>query len=103
MYHGVPKLQKPGTMASGAGMPASMIFLLGIVESFSGVVLIVGVWVQFAALVLALVMVGAMYKKIVTWHVPFFAHNTTGWEFDAMLLAASIAILLTGGGVVRFL
>ena len=58
--------------------------------------LIFGIYTQVAALLLAIVMIGAIKMKAMRWHVPFIGMTNTGWEFDLILLAANIAILLTG-------
>ncbi|MBI3274066.1 MAG: DoxX family protein [Candidatus Colwellbacteria bacterium] len=74
--------------------------LLGVVESASSIALVLGLYTQLAALLLAIVMVGAIWMKITKWGVPFMAMDKTGWEFDFILFAANIAILLGGGGSV---
>lgn len=98
IYHAIPKLTSAPVMARGMGMPAGMVMGLGVVELVSSLGLIFGIYIQLAALFLGLVMIGAIYFKTQKWHVPFFAMDKTGWEFDFILLAASIAVLLTGGG-----
>lgn len=97
--HGVPKLKNPAGLASAIGMPPYFPLALGAVELLSGLSLIFGFYVPLAALALAAVMVGAIYFKIAKWNVPFFAQNTTGWEFDFILLAACLALLVSGGGM----
>ena len=98
IYHAMPKLKNAKGMAQAIGMPAGMILMLGLVEFFSSVGLIVGFYTQLAALLLAIVMVGAIGMKTMKWNVPFAAMDKTGWEFDLILLASNIAILLGGGG-----
>ena len=98
IYHALPKLKNAKGMAQMVGMSAGMIFMLGAVEFLSSVGLVFGIYTQLAAALLALVMVGAIYFKTAKWHVSFAAMDKTGWEFDLILLAANIAILLTGGG-----
>lgn len=98
LYHAWPKLINAKNMAQGMGGSALMVFLLGLVEFLSGIGLITGFFVQLSALLLAIVMVGAIWMKITKWKVPFSAMDKTGWEFDLILLAANLAILLTGGG-----
>lgn len=100
LYHGLPKLGKAKMMAQGMGMPAGMIFLLGLIESLSALGLIFGILIPAAALILSIVMVGAIYFKMAKWHIPFAAMDKTGWEFDLILLGANLAILLTGGGAI---
>lgn len=82
------------------GMPAGMIFMLGGIELLSSAGLALGVYTQLASALLAFVMIGAIYFKMVKWHVPFGAMDKTGWEFDLILLAASIFILVNGGGAI---
>lgn len=83
-------------------MPAPMLGImkvLSITEPLSGLTLITGIFVQPAALWLSLVMMGAIYFKTSKWKVPFTAQNTTGWEFDLILLAANLALLTSGPSV----
>lgn len=82
------------------GMPAAVIFVLGAVELLSSIGLILGIYTQLAALLLGIVMIGAIGMKKIKWSIPFAAADKTGWEFDLVLLAASIAILLGGGGAI---
>lgn len=103
IYHGLPKLMKAGMMSSAMGMAPGMVWLLGLVETLSSLALILGVWLQPAAALLGLIMVGAIYFKAAKWKTGFSAMDKTGWEFDFILLAANIAILLTGGGNVSLL
>ncbi|MBI2057566.1 MAG: DoxX family protein [Candidatus Yanofskybacteria bacterium] len=98
IYHALPKLKNASGMSQMMGMPAGMIFMLGLVESVSSLGMIFGVYIQIAAFLLAMVMIGAIYFKTAKWHMPFAAMDKTGWEFDLILLAANIAILLSGGG-----
>lgn len=81
-------------MAQMMGTSANMVLILGLVEFLSSVGLIFGFYTQLNALLLAIVMVGAIWMKIMKWKVPFAAMDKTGWEFDLILLAANIAILL---------
>ena len=85
-------------MAQGMGMPAAAIFILGLMETLSSLAMITGILLRPAAILLSIVMLGAIYMKIKKWHLPFSTLNATGWEFDLILLAANLAILITGGG-----
>ncbi|MBI1984554.1 MAG: DoxX family protein [Candidatus Wildermuthbacteria bacterium] len=100
IYHALPKLKGAKMMSQAMGMPAGMIFMLGGIEFLSSLGMIFGVYIQIAAFLLAMVMVGAIYFKMVKWHVPFGAMNKTGWEFDLILLVASIVLLVSGGGAI---
>ncbi len=103
LVHGLPKLKKYKEMSGGMGMPGWFVFGLGAVESLSAVAFILGFYVQLAAVALAIAMVGAVYFKIVKWGMSFTMIGATGWEFDFVLLAANVAILLTGGGNIGLL
>lgn len=103
IYHSFPKLKDPKIMAQGLKWPVAGPFILGLVELLAGFSLVVGFFTQIAALLLALVMVGALWHKLVKWHVPFMAFDKIGWEFDLTLLAANIAIITTGGGSIGIL
>ena len=98
LYHGLPKLSKSKAMSQMMGMPAGMIFMFGIFEVLASLGIALGIYTQLSALVLAIVMVGAIGMKMMKWNVPFAAMDKTGWEFDFILLFASISVLLGGGG-----
>lgn len=100
IVHAIPKFKHPKDMAAGMGVPSMsfMIILLGLVEMISALYLIFGFYTQLGALLLSCIMVGAITIKITKWGVLFSAQDRTGWEFDLVLLAANIAILLVGGG-----
>lgn len=93
IVHGVPKLKNPGQVAAVYGAPVFVGTLHGAIEVAAGIALIANQFVQYAAAVVVLVMLGAIYFKIFKWKTPFMAQATTGWEFDLILLAASLAIL----------
>lgn len=94
IYHGWPKLKNPSQVASAYGAPAFVGLVHGLVEVLGGIMLIVNWHPKTAAVVLGVIMLGAIYFKIFKWKIPFFSQNVTGWEFDLILLAANIAILV---------
>lgn len=97
-YHAFPKLSKAKEMSGMIGMPAGMIFMLGMMEAAASLGMVLGVYTQLSALILAIVMVGAIGMKKMKWGVSFAAMDKAGWEFDFILLFANIAILLGGSG-----
>lgn len=105
VYHAVPKLKNAKGMASMMGMAKAtpMVMMLGSAELLSGIGLVLGIYTQLAALFLGIVMIGAIVMKTTKWNAPFSAMDKTGWEFDLVLLAANVAILLTGGGSIAIL
>lgn len=100
LYHGLKK-RGMWKMQASPQMPAGMLNmmrLLSIAEPLGGIAMIVGFLTPFAAAGFIIIMLGAIYHKIKNWKVSFFAQDKTGWEFDFVLLAASIALLLLGPG-----
>ena len=60
--HAFPKLQNK---------MGSTFLLLGAVEAISAIALILGWYTRIAALLLAIVMIGAIYMKKFKWNIPF--------------------------------
>lgn len=102
LYHALPKLKNAKGMAQMMGTQTAMVFILGAMEFLSSIGLILGFYTQLSALLLGIIMVGAIGMKTMKWGVPFAAMDKNGWEFDLILLAASIALLLGGGGTIGF-
>ena len=90
------RMWKPNPPMQG-GMLYLMQFL-ALAEPLLGAALIVGFLTQIAALGGILIMIGAIYLKMFSWHVPFRADNNTGWEFDLMILGGCLALLFSGAG-----
>ena len=80
------------------GMSKAFTILLGIGEMLGSLGVIFGVLTQLAALGLILVMLGAIQKKIFTWHIGFWGVNIYGWHYDLMLVVMNLVILSTNGG-----
>ncbi len=77
---------------------ASFMGFIGIAELLGGLGELLGFLTQLASLGLGIIMLGAWWKKMNEWHVPFAAHDKTGWELDMMILAGCIALFFLGGG-----
>ncbi len=93
--HGAMKLASvAGTMAFFVkmGMPGWLGVVVGLVELLGGVAMLLGVYMKYAGYALAAVMVGAILA--VKWKLGFVG----GWEFEFMLLAASLGMAWTGAG-----
>ncbi len=100
LVHGLWKIQNGKQAAEGSGMPGSGWFFtfLGWLEFLGALALLAGIITQPTAAVLGLVMIGAIYFKIWKWQMPFTAHDKTGWEFDLIILAACIMVVIAGAG-----
>jgi putative oxidoreductase len=71
--------------------------VLSVVEPLLGIAIILGIITEWAALILAIDMIGAMLFKI-TGGTAFIGHQTTGWEFDLTVFAANVILLMHGPG-----
>ena len=100
VYHAMPKLMMSGKMAKGMGWSSGSVVLLGLVELLSGLALVLGFYAEIGALLVGIIMLGALFHKMFKWNVPFFAMDKTGWEFDFILLGAAVAVLFLGAGAI---
>src|SRR5579863_995113 len=96
---GYKHLKDPATRSKDIGMTKSFTIFLGVAEFAGGLGVISGVLAQLAAIGLILVMLGAIQKKIFTWHTGFWGKSgTNGWSYDTMLVVMNLLIVTTGGG-----
>jgi putative oxidoreductase len=96
---GYKHLKDPATRSKDIGMSKSFTIFLGAAELAGGLGVISGVLAQLAAIGLILVMLGAMQKKIFTWHTGFWGKSgTNGWSYETMLVVMNLVIVTTGGG-----
>lgn len=95
IVHGLPKLMNPARVAPffgkiGIPMPGVSVLLVGAVELIGGLLLLVGFGTRVAAALLAAVMLVAILTA--KRGAPFVG----GWEYDFVLLAATISLVLSG-------
>lgn len=104
IVHGWPKITGARGMAAmmsgGEAKPALIVLFTvqGLVEAGGGVLLILGVLTQLVAIAFMVIMIGAIALKIGKLKTGFMATQTTGWEFDLVLLAANLLLFFTGPG-----
>jgi putative oxidoreductase len=104
IVHGWPKITGARGMAAAMGggeakpVMVGMFTVQGIVETGGGILMILGVLTQLVAIAFMIIMLGAIALKTTRLKVPFMAMQTTGWEFDLVLLAANLLLFLTGPG-----
>lgn len=101
--HGYPKLFK---MLGGVAAWFDSIsirpgkfwaLVVGVVEFFGGTALVLGIFTQLAALLVAVVMLVAMAK--VKWgSTKFVETERAGWELDLIYFAAALSLVVTGPG-----
>lgn len=104
IVHGWPKITGARGMAAAMGggeakpVMVGVFTIQGLVEAVGGLLLILGVLTQLVAVAFAIIMIGAIVLKNTQWKTGFMSQQTTGWEFDLVLLAANILLFLTGPG-----
>lgn len=97
VYHGMLKwqIEEPNTIMT----------ILKFAEPLGGIAMIIGVLTQLASLGLTIIMLGAIYMKMSSFGQAtlnpsgtFAPQGGTGWEFDLMILAGCVAVMLMGAG-----
>jgi putative oxidoreductase len=88
----------PSGRAQSIGMSKSFTLFLGIAELAGGLGIAFGVLIQFAALGLILIMLGAIQKKIFVWRTGFWGKNASGWHYDLLFVVMNLVIIATAGG-----
>jgi len=91
-------LKDPEARSKSIEMSRGFTMFLGVSEVAGGVALVLGVLTQLAALGLILLLLGAIYKKIFTWHIGFFGEDGYGWDYESMLIVMNLVIIATNGG-----
>ena len=91
-------LKDPEARSKSIGMSKGFTIILGLGELAGSLGVIFGVLTQIAALVLILVMLGAIFKKIFAWHIGFWGEKGFGWHYELMLIIMNLVILTTSGG-----
>jgi putative oxidoreductase len=95
---GYSHLKDPEARAKSIGMSKGITILLGIAEVAGGLGVAAGVLTQLAAIGLILIMLGAIAKKIFSWHTGFWGEKASGWHYDLMIVLMNLVILFTNGG-----
>jgi putative oxidoreductase len=96
---GYRHLNDPAGRSKDIEMSKSFTVFLGAAELAGGLGVISGVFAQLAAMGLILVMLGAIQKKIFSWHTGFWGKSgTNGWSYETMLIVMNLVIVTTGGG-----
>ena len=95
ILHGVEKFN-PGfvNFISSLGLPPEMQIPIALAEVVPGILMILGIFTRFSASLLSIVMIGAIF-------LVKGAQNITGEkavEFDLILLAVSLLIIVAGPG-----
>jgi putative oxidoreductase len=95
---GYSHLKDPEARSKSIEMSKGFTIFLGIAEVAGGLGVSFGVLTQLAAIGLILIMLGAVQKKIFSWHTPFWGEKTYGWHYDLMLILMNLVLITTNGG-----
>lgn len=95
---GYNHLKSPRERAQSIGMPVPFTIFIGAAELGGAVALAVGFLMQWAAVGLILIMLGAIYKKVAEWHTGFWGEKSMGWHYELMFIVMNLVIATTGGG-----
>ena len=88
----------PVGRAASIGLSPGVTRILGLAEMAAALSVALGVFTQVGALVLMLVMLGAIQKKVFVWHTGFWGKSSDGWHYDLLFIAMCLVIATTGGG-----
>jgi len=98
LYHGYPKLfGKTAVFVSafeGLGLPGYSMYIIGVIEVFGGVMLLLGLFTPVAALLLLLDMGGAMWK----YNFNEGIYAVRKYELPLVLGLAVLTLATTGAG-----
>lgn len=87
LIHGMQKWQYWTAMPPGTTPTMGFIFkALSIIEPLAALAMAAGLCTVLAALVLGIIMIGAIYTKITLWKMGYSA----GWELDFSLLSICV-------------
>jgi putative oxidoreductase len=95
---GYTSLKDPDARSKSIEMSKGFTIFLGIAEVAGGLGVAFGVLTQLAAFGLIVDMLGAIRKKIFSWHTGFWGVKTYGWHYDLMFILMNLVIASTDGG-----
>jgi len=95
---GYNHLRDPEARSKSIGMSKGFTIFLGIAEVAGSLGVAFGVLTQLAAFGLIALMLGAIQKKIFSWHTGFWGDKTYGWHYEVMFILMNLTIATTNGG-----
>ena len=77
------------------GIPPELQLPINLAELIGGVLLVVGVLTRISAAVFSIILLGAIFH--IRWENGFFI-SQGGWEWDLVMLAVTLSIIIAGPG-----
>ncbi|RJP48118.1 MAG: DoxX family protein [Anaerolineaceae bacterium] len=101
ILHGVHKLQTldevNGKWREDYSFPTGTVALVAVLQIVTGLAITLGIYIRYAALIQALIMVVATYVSIWKNREPFLSLPAgKGWDINLLLLGAFITLMLLG-------
>lgn len=78
------------------GLPAELQLPIALAEFLGGIFLISGIFTRITGSIFSVILLGAIFK--IKGLDKFAGGQFTGWEFDLVMLAACLMIIITGPG-----
>ena len=96
IVHGVGKFNEGfiGFLTGGLGLPAEMQIPIALAEMVPGILLLIGVFTRLSASLISIVMLGAIFYVKQAGSLT----GERGFEFDLILLAACLVVMIAGPG-----
>ena len=96
IVHGAGKFNEGfvGFLTGGLGLPAEMQIPIALAEMVPGILLLIGVFTRMSASLLAIVMLGAIFFVKQAGSLT----GERGFEFDLILLASCLVVIVAGPG-----
>ena len=96
IIHGFGKFGNPGFggWISSMGIPAEMQIPIALAEFIPGILLVIGVLTRISASLISIVMLGAIFLVKGATSLT----GDSGYEFDLILLAACLVVIVAGPG-----
>ena len=77
------------------GIPPEMQLPIALAEFIGGIFLIAGIFTRITGIVFSIILLGAIFH--IRWEKGFFV-SQGGWEFDLIMLAATLSFIAVGAG-----
>ena len=96
IVHGVGKFNEGfvGFLTGGLGLPAEMQIPIALAEMVPGILLLIGICTRMSASLLSIVMIGAIFYVKQAGSLD----GEGGFEFDLILLASCLVVIVAGPG-----